>query len=87
MLLYARIACKGSIVEHALGTMIWACIILFSTVPVFEVTTLITNHNINNLLMSNYYLRTEMLTAVTILKFILCNFMLMIKKNKRPFSE
>ena len=85
MLLYARIACKGNIVEHALGTVIWACIILFSTVLVFEVTTLITNHNINNLLMSNYYLRTEMLTAVTILKFILCNFMLMIKKNKGLF--
>ena len=79
--LYANAFCKGDAIDHAIGAMIWACIILFSTIPIFEFLSLITNHSIDQLLNSNFYLRAEALTAITILKFILCQCML-LKKRK-----
>lgn len=87
MFLYAQLACEGDAVEHAVGTMIWACIILFSTIPVFEILSLITNHNTSQLLDTSHYLRAEMLTAVTVLKFLLSRFMVMIKRTKNLYLD
>lgn len=81
MFLYAQAFCKGDVIEHAIGTMLWACIILFSTIPVLELLGLITKHNTSQLISSNYYLRAEALTAITVLKFLLCQFMLLKKKK------
>lgn len=81
MFLYANAFCKGDVIDHAIGTMIWACIVLFSTIPILELLGLITKHNTDQLISSNYYLRAEMLTAITVLKFLLCQCML-LKKRK-----
>ncbi len=82
MFFYARSCCKGNIIEHAIGTMIWACIVLFSTIPVLELLAIITVNNTSQLINTNHYLRAEMLTAITILKFLLCQSMLLRKRTK-----
>lgn len=87
MFIYARAACSGDAVEQAVGTVIWAGIILFSTIPVLEFLSLITNHYTGQLLDSSHYLRAEMLTAVTVFKFLFSRFMLIIRKTKNLYLE
>lgn len=85
MFFYAHVACKGNTIDHVIAIAIWACIILFSTIPVLELLSLITKCNVSQLLNSDFYLRAEALTVITALKFLLCQLVLLKKKKSNLF--
>lgn len=87
LLVYGQTSLRGNMADHLLATILWAVIVLLSTVFVFQVIGLIIGDDVDEFLAINHYLRAESLAVITILKISLSCFVLLVKTKTFFYLE